>query len=172
MLPYFYRDRIGFLLLGNFVQSKWPRNEEALEEIGFMPFPKMLDIPVYENAPTDVFFIPKSTTKRKEAEAFLRFIAREDVQYALNKDLGYIPPNKKARSDEDRFIQAGSEMLRQAEGLAQFFDRDTIPEFDKIATPLLSEFLNTGDVAEVTRKLERARLQVFGSGTEAKAQVR
>ena len=47
-----------------------------MSDIGFMPFPKISDIPTYENAPTDVFFIPKNTKKIKEATEFLKFIAR------------------------------------------------------------------------------------------------
>lgn len=167
VLPLFYRNRIGFLLLGNFVASKWPKNEEITEDIGFMPFPKIADIPYYEDAPTDVFFIPANTKKIKEAQKFISFISRADVQSNLNKDLGYVPPNKKAIIGQDRFIQAGNKMLKQAAGLAQFFDRDTTPEFDKIATPLLSEFLNTGNIEDVTKKLENARRQVFGPIAES-----
>ncbi len=164
VLPLFYRNEIGFLLLGNFVSSKWPADESIVQDIGFMPFPKIDEqIPRYENAPTDVFFIPKNTQKVEAAKAFIRFIARADVQSNLNNELGYIPPNKESTVGKDRFIQAGQRMLSQADGIAQYFDRDTPPEFDKLATPLLSEFINTGNIKELTEKLENARLQVFDS---------
>ncbi|MDI9245323.1 ABC transporter substrate-binding protein [Marinobacter sp. CHS3-4] len=162
-LPLFYRNKIGFLLLGNFVASRWPTGDPLVEDIGFMPFPKINeDMPYYENAPTDVFMIPKSTPKVEEAKAFLRFIARADVQSSLNEGLGYLPPNKDGRVGDDRFIQEGARLLRRAEGVAQFFDRDTLPAFDKLATPLMAEFITTGDVEEMTKKLEHARIEVFG----------
>ena len=163
VLPNFYRNKIGFLLLGNFVASKWPTWEPVMKDIGFMPFPRINEnLPNYENAPTDVFFIAKSTDKVEEAKAFIRFIARPDVQSSLNEELGYIPPHREATAGDDRFIQAGHSLLSQADALAQYFDRDTPPAFDKIATPLLAEFVNTGNVEKLTRNLENGRARVFG----------
>ncbi|WP_100657759.1 ABC transporter substrate-binding protein [Alteromonas flava] len=163
LLPLFYRNQIGFLLLGSFVASRWPDNQELYDDIGFLPFPKMQDdFPYFENAPTDIFVIPKNTKQEKEAKAFIKFIARPDVQTALNHDLGYLPPNSKSTVGNDRFVQAGSQMFQRAEGLAQFFDRDAPPDFEKLATPLLADFITTGDIQSLTIELEKARLEVFG----------
>ncbi len=160
LLPEFYRNRIAFFLIGNFATSKWP--QLIVEDIGFMPFPKMKDIPLYEDAPMDVFMIPKNTKKLKEAEMFLKFMARADVQSQLNKELGFLPPNKDGVVGEDPFIQAGAKLLQKAKGVSQFFDRDTIPEFDKKAVPILAEFLNSGDLENASNRLEKARIEVFG----------
>ena len=166
VLPRFYRNKIAFLLVGNFVNSRWPDSPSLMQDIAFMPFPRIAkNIPYYENAPTDVFFIPRQTKKLKEAKTFLRYIARADVQSSLNERLGYVPPNNEAKIGQNRFIMAGQKILKGAEGLGQYFDRDTTPEFDKIATPLMAGiFLNTGDIKEITRKLEDARKKVFLSG--------
>lgn len=163
VLPLFYRNKIGFLLLGNFVASKWPTGEPLFADIHFMPFPRInKNMPYYEDAPTDVFMIPKNTTKVAEAKAFIQFIARADVQSFLNEGLGYLPPNKDGVVSEDRFIKAGAQLMSQAEGLAQYFDRDTHPDFDKLATPVLAEYISTGNIEEITNKLEHARMKVFG----------
>lgn len=164
VLPLFYRNKLGFLLLGNFVASKWPTDEPLFEDIGFMPFPEInKDMPYFENAPTDVFMIPKNATKVEEAKAFIRFIARADVQSSLNEGLGYLPPNKDGIVGEGRFIKEGERLLSRAEGLAQYFDRDTLPAFDQLATPLMAEFITNGNIEEITKKLEYARIKVFGS---------
>ena len=153
ILPLFYRNKVGFLLLGNFVSSKWPIGKPIMQDIGFMPFPRINEqIARYENAPTDVFFIVKSTKKIEESKAFIRFIARADIQSSLNAGLGYIPPHKEGVVGEDQFIKAGQKLLNQANGIAQYFDRDTPPEFDKLATPLLAEFIYTGNIEELIKK--------------------
>lgn len=163
VLPFFYRNKMGFMLLGNFVASRWPVRDPLFEDIGFMPFPTInRGIPYYENAPTDVFMIPKSTTKVAEAKAFLRFMARADVQITLNKDLGYLPPNREATVGEDRFIRDGAELISRAAGLAQYFDRDTPPAFDELATPLLADYISTGNIDALTEGLEAARITIFG----------
>ena len=159
VLPKFYRNKIGFILIGNFATSKFPKSR--IEDIGFMPFPKIQDIPLYEEAPMDVFMIAKSTKHVKEAELFIKFMARVDIQSVHNKRIGYLPPNKAATVGQNLFIQAGANMLKQAEGLTQYFDRDTLPAFAKKAVPFLAEFINTGNLKEVTEKLEQARKDVF-----------
>ena len=126
-----------------------------------MPFPKIKDIPLYEETPMDVFMIARKTKHLKEAELFIKFMARADIQSQHNKRIGYLPPNKAGIAGQDPFIQAGANMLKQAEGVTQYFDRDTLPEFAEKAVPVLAEFINTGDLQEVSEKLEQARHEVF-----------
>ncbi|BHH85575.1 ABC transporter substrate-binding protein [Desulforhopalus sp. 52FAK] len=160
VLPLLYRDQIGFTLIGNFVTGKLP--ELFKKDIGFIPFPTIdPSIPLFEEAPMDVFMIAKSSKKIKEAEMFIQYIAQADVQSKLNEALGYLPPNKKGTASSDMFIQAGEALLKEAEGVSQYFDRDTIPAFDKIVVPLLADFLETGDIQAVTENLEKAKKQVF-----------
>ncbi len=159
VLPQLYREQIGFFLIGNFVTNRF--SEKLIQDIEFMPFPKIRDIPLYEEAPMDVFMIPKNTKNRKNAEAFIKFLSRAEIQSQLNQGLGYLPPHKEGTVGQDRFIQSGAKLLNQAKGVAQYFDRDTLPEFDKRAVPILADFLSTGNLKEVTEKLEQARKDVF-----------
>lgn len=166
VLPQFYRDRIAFTLIGNFATSKFPKRR--IEEIGFMPFPQIKNIPLYEEAPLDVFMIARDTKNLKAAERFIKFMARADIQAQHNKELGYLPVNKSATAGKDPFTQAGASLLKQADGMTQYFDRDTIPEFAEKAVPLFAEFINTGNLQEITEKLEQARLAVFFKSNKQK----
>ncbi len=159
VLPKFYRDRIAFTLIGNFATSKFP--ERRIEEIGFMPFPKIKNIPLYEEAPMDVFMIARDTKNLKAAERFIKFMARADIQAQHNKELGYLPVNKSAPVGQDPFTQAGNRLLNRADGMTQYFDRDTLPEFAEKAVPLFAEFINSGNLQKITEDLEQTRLEVF-----------
>lgn len=159
VLPKIYRDKIGFILSGNFVTNRFPK--KISKDIGFMPFPRIKNISLYEEAPMDVFMIAKNTKNLKEAELFIKFMARADIQSEHNKHLGYLPPNKAGTISDDPFIKAGAKLLKNADAVTQYFDRETLPEFEKKAVPLLAEFINTGDLQEVTEKLEQIRKEVF-----------
>jgi len=161
VLPLFYRNSIAFLLIGNFISSRLPKQSIVYKDIGFMPFPKIKNIPRYEEAPMDVFMIAKNTKKIKKSELFLKFIARSDIQSKLNENLGYLPPNKDGIVGKDKFIRAGFQLLNQADGVSHYFDRDTIHEFDKKAVPILAEFINTGDIKRLTDQLEKIRKETF-----------
>lgn len=159
VLGSFYRDKIGFMLVGNFITKKFPQSIK--QDIGFMPFPKIKEIPLYEEAPTNVFMIPKNSKNIKEAEAFIKFIARVDNQSSLNKDLGSIPPHREGTVSLDPLVQAGATLLKKAKEVSQYFDRDTLPAFEKKAVIIFTEFTNTGDIKKATNLLEMARQDVF-----------
>lgn len=159
VLPSLYRKRMGFILIGNFVYNKLLATQH--ENIGFMPFPKLGKMPNYEDAPLDVFMISSRSRNIKEAEEFITFMAEADVQSKHNKGLGYLPPNKSAEVTGNYFIQSGAQLLNAATDVANYFDRDTVPEFDQVATPVLADFISTGDVEDTIIKLENYRLSIF-----------
>ncbi|WDE08503.1 carbohydrate ABC transporter substrate-binding protein [Thalassomonas viridans] len=163
ILPGLYREWFGFILIGNFVTNKLP--QQLIQDFSFMPFPQIANIPLYEKAPTEVFMIAKNTRKIKEAEAFIKFISQPEIQSMLNKALGYLPPHNAATIGQNDFIQFGAKLLKQAKGLAQYFDRETLPAFEKKAIPLLAEFIITGNIEQTTYKLEQARASIFLNNT-------
>jgi multiple sugar transport system substrate-binding protein len=161
VLPFFYRNEIAYTLIGNFVSTTIP--PQMGSDIGFMPFPTMnASVPRYEEAPMDVILIPKKAKHIKDAEAFVKFMARADVQSQFNESLGFLPPNKSGSTGQSAHIKEGAALLKQAKGVAQYFDRDTVPAFEAKAVPILVAFVGSGNVAEVTAKLEQARREVFG----------
>jgi multiple sugar transport system substrate-binding protein len=159
VFPYMYRNEIAFTLAGNFVSSKLPN--AMATSIGFMPFPKMSNIDDYEEAPMNVLIIPKSAKHIQNAERFIKFMARADVQSDLAAALGYLPANRAGTVGQGAFIRAGSDMLHKAAGISQYFDRDTVPAFEQKALPILVDFLKIGDIKKTTDMLEKVRKDSF-----------
>jgi multiple sugar transport system substrate-binding protein len=159
-LPGLYRDRVGMILIGNFLKEHLP--SALVGDIAFFPFPVIdANVPVYEEAPTEVFLIPTNARNKKAAEQFLAFVGRPDVQARLNDGLGYISPNLQSQRSDDYYIRIGSDTLRRAEGISQFFDRDTRQEMASEGTVIFSRFLTSANVDKTLNDLEEVRRRVF-----------
>ena len=159
VFPYMYRNEIAFTLAGNFVSSKLP--VAMINSIALMPFPKMSDIDDYEEAPMNVLIIPKSAKHIEDAEKFIKFMARADVQSDLAAELGYLPANRAGKVGQGTFTREGADMLHKAVGVSQYFDRDTVPAFEQKALPILIDFVKSGDIKKTTGLLENARKAAF-----------
>jgi len=143
-------------LIGNFIV---PDLEKAnvIDNIGFFQFP-IIDpkVGVFEDAPTDTFHIPAKAKNVENAKKFLAFIARPDIQTILTS--GTLPANKNSAAPTDRFKKAGFEMLSEADGLAQFYDRDSAPEMAKVGMQGFQEFMVHPDrLAAIRQTIETAR---------------
>lgn len=160
-LPYLYRGKAGMVFMGNFLVPQLP--EGIREDIGFFRFPQIKPgLPNYEDAPIDALIIPKNATNKEGARKLLAFFGRAEVQSEINAALGMIPPNRMARVADDRFIQAGAAMLAEAEGIAQFYDRDTPQEMFQPGMEAFVQFLNKPDsVDQLLEGLEVTRMRVF-----------
>jgi multiple sugar transport system substrate-binding protein len=87
---------------------------------------------------------------------------RPDILADFAYEVGNIPPNKYSRAPEDRFTIAGFEMLNAADGLAQFYDRDTSPEMASVGMEGFQEFMVNPDREDAIRqRLERERQRIF-----------
>ena len=148
--------KAAMYLIGNFMI---PDMESAgvVDNIGFFQFP-IIDpsVGVFEDAPTDTFHIPANAKNVENAKKFLSFIARPDVQTILTS--GTLPANNKSAAPTDRFKKAGFEMLNAADGLAQFYDRDSSPEMAKVGMEGFQEFMVYPDREKAIRtRLETER---------------
>lgn len=164
-LPYLYRDMAGTGLFGNFVTGEFAPRYEA--DFRFFPFPKINDVPRAEEAPTDIFLIPARSKHKENASKFLAFMARADIQEEMSRRLKTIPTNKYAAISNDRFIAQGSDLLQTADGVAQFFDRDTPKPMADTATVLFTDFMETGDVDTTLVALEAARRKFYRKSATA-----
>ena len=92
-------------------------------------------MPMYEEAPDRHLHIPAGAKNKEDARTFLRFVARRtDVQTEWNHPRSAAAAQQEgARSADDKFIKAGFELLSNAAGLAQFYDRDTRPKWPRQA---------------------------------------
>lgn len=157
--PMLMRGRIGFCLMSNGITAFIPR--EQLDDIGFAPFPKIVPGNNYEDSPVDVFAMPRNAVNRDEATVFLKYIARPDIQTKINANLGYLPPNIRSKIEGGDFASIGAKLIKNAKGLAQYFDRDTEPAFERLALPILNKFLKNGDIREYSEQMEAARISSF-----------
>jgi multiple sugar transport system substrate-binding protein len=117
---------------------------------------------MYEDAPTEAYMIPAGAENVEEAKLFLEFASRADVLADFAYEVGNIPPNSESRAPEDRFTLAGFEMLNSADGLAQFYDRDTDPEMASVGMQGFQEFMVNPDREDAIReRLETERQRIF-----------
>lgn len=143
-------------LIGNFIVPDLEK-AKVIDKIGFFQFP-IIDpkVGVFEDAPTDTFHIPAKAKNVENAKKFLAFIARPDIQTVLTS--GTLPANKNSAAPTDRFKEAGFKMLSEADGLAQFYDRDSAPELAKIGMQGFQEFMVHPDrLAAIRQTIETAR---------------
>jgi len=159
IFPLLYREKIGFTLMSNGITARIPAH--VLPQIGFMAFPDINPLHRYEEAPMDVLMVSKYTKNKRQVLDFLRFMARPDIQAEHNARMGYLPPNRRSSVIEGPFAKEGASLLRNSSGVSQYFDRDTVPEFEKAALPILADFFATGNSKLAIERIEAARLNVF-----------
>ncbi len=150
-------------LIGNFIM---PDMEAAGigDNMGFFQFPQINPaIGMYEDAPMDTYHIPAGAKNMDEAKLFLAYIASPEIQAQFAYATGNIPPNKYAEAPTIPLTKEGFEMLGAADGLAQFYDRDTNPELASAGMQGFQEFMVYPDREDAIReKIEVERINVFG----------
>jgi len=150
-------------VMGNFAVA--PLREAGLtdDQLGFMQFPEITPgIPMAEEAPTDTFHIPANAKNKEDARKFLAYLASADVQTEVNKILGQLPANKNSEVSDDPFIKAGFDLLSNAAGLAQFYDRDAPAEMAKAGMEGFQEFMIKPERRdEILKRLDKVQEKVY-----------
>ncbi|QUJ78198.1 extracellular solute-binding protein [Sulfitobacter albidus] len=150
-------------VMGNFAVA--PLREAGLtdDQLGFMQFPIINpDVPVAEEAPTDTIHLTANGKNKENAKKFLAYLARADVQTQINETLGQLPIHKDSTVGDDKFLQAGYEMLSNTDGgIAQFFDRDAPAEMAKAGMEGFQEFMVKPDrLDKILERLEKVRARI------------
>ena len=158
-----YQGKAAMMLIGNFIVPNFP--PEVKDHMDFFPVPKIVaDMPDYEEAPMDSVHVPAKAQNKEDAKKFMAFVARADVQEKINLALLQLPINKQAAIADDRFLKMGKELLDNAAGLSQFFDRDTSEDLATIAMKGFQEFMIKPDrLDKVLEDIERARKRIYKS---------
>jgi multiple sugar transport system substrate-binding protein len=157
-MPFMYHKLAGMTLMGNFFAGAMPST--LREDFKFFRFPVINpQIPVYEEAPLDLFMVPSYAKSNPSADKFLLFLAGKRFQEKFNETVSMISPNIQTKSSSDYFIQAGTQTLNAAQGVSQFFDRDTNAEMAGVATTVFTEFMDDKNINKALNKLESARQQ-------------
>ena len=150
-------------VMGNFSVDAYKNAGLTYDQIDFFKFPEITKgMPRAEEAPADAFFIPTNAKNKKDAKKWLAFVARPDVQSEWNKTIGQLPINSKAKVADDKFITEGFETLNTAVGLAQFYDRDAIPEMAAAGMEGFQEFMMKPDrLDKILKRLDKIESKVY-----------
>lgn len=159
-LPFLLKGEAAMYLIGNFVT---PQLGDQTENIGFFQFP-IIDpkMNVGEDAPMDTVHIPAKAKNKEDARKFLAYLASPDVQTQINAAINQIPTHKDAKAKDDYFLNKGIKMLGEADGQAQFFDRDTTPGMAKEGMKGFQEFMVKPErLDKILATLEKTRKREF-----------
>ncbi|MGB5998839.1 MAG: carbohydrate ABC transporter substrate-binding protein, partial [Marinomonas sp.] len=97
-----------------------------------------------------------------DARKFLKFMARAENQTLVNAALLQIPTNKHASAVDNYFLNKGVEVLSNASGTAQFYDRDTHPNMAKEGMKGFQEFMVKPErLDKILNRLEKVRQRTF-----------
>jgi len=159
-LPYFYRKRGAMYLIGSFILSKMP--ERFKQDVGFFRFPQIdASIPLYEEAPLNILFIPSQSKHKSAAKKVLSFFAQPDVSYQLNQVSGYLSPNAMSQEVDDELVLASSRHLKSSAGFSYFFNRNSPPETGREGTKLLGKFFfDPHDLDYYVQEFEKLRATI------------
>jgi multiple sugar transport system substrate-binding protein len=157
-----YSGKAAMMLIGNFIVANFP--PDVRDRMDFVAFPSMRrDVGRFEDAPVNTIHIPARARNKEDAKRFLAFVMRADVQEQLNKATLLIPVNLNAAVADDRFIVRGRDLLARADGLAQYFDRDTSEDLANIAMKGFQEFMLYPERLDaILATIERARSRIYG----------
>ena len=73
-----------------------------------------------------------------------------------------IPVNRKASVADDPFLRKGRDLLSRADGLMQYFDRETSEDLATVAMKGFQEFMVDPDrLDQVIESIERARKRIY-----------
>ena len=159
-LPFLLKGEAAMYLIGNFVT---PQLGDQEENVGFFQFP-IIDPTknVGEDAPMDTVHIPAKAKNKADARKFLAYLANPDVQTQINAAINQIPPHKDAKAADNYFLNIGIKMLGEADGQAQFFDRDTTPGMAKEGMKGFQEFMVKPERLEkILKSMEKTRKREF-----------
>jgi multiple sugar transport system substrate-binding protein len=159
--PFMYNGQAAMYLIGNFITPNFPTELDG--KLGFFQFP-IIDpsVPVAEDAPMDTIHIPSKAKNKEDARKFLAFVAQPEIQQLINESMKQIPTNSKAKVMDDPFLNVGVQILAEADGTAQFYDRDTDPAMAKEGMKGFQEFMVKPErVDSILKRLEKVRKRTF-----------
>ncbi len=158
----FANGEAAMYVMGNFSVDAYKNAGLTYDQIDFFQFPKIADLPMAEEAPADAFFIPSGAKNKEDARKFLAFIAQPEIQTEWNATIGQLPPNAKATVSDDKFIQQGFNVVSNAAGLAQFYDRDAPAEMAKAGMEGFQEFMIKPErMMAILERLDKIQERVY-----------
>lgn len=160
-LPYFYRNLCGMNLMGNFFMANVP--DTVKSDIGFFAFPQLdKSMPRYENVPLDIVVLNKNTKFPNAALSFIAFLSQESSLTELANYVGKVSPHINSQQEGGNLVPEGKLHIESAAGFAQYFDRDTTPDFAQQAFRVFKQFVNGNlSILEAQQQLDAARKSIL-----------
>ena len=160
------QDKAGMYLMGQFIMDSIPDENKA--NFDFVRFP-IIDpnVPIGEDAPTDGFFAAAKAPNPEQAKAFLAFLGSKEMQEYVAKELNRVPVSTEVDPSifKPETLQ-GIELLKGADYVAQFYDRDTTPEMAEKGMAAFQQFWsNPDDIDNILAQLEKDRANDLLAGT-------
>jgi multiple sugar transport system substrate-binding protein/raffinose/stachyose/melibiose transport system substrate-binding protein len=161
-VPFMVRGEAAMYLMGQFLLDSVPDDIE--DDVDFFQFP-VIDpsVPLGEDAPTDGYMIPAKAKNPEDAKKFLKFLASPEAQQIQVEIVGRIVTSKEIPMDlYPAPTQKGIQMMQGVDALAQFYDRDTIPEMaDKGMDGFMEFWYKPGNIGKILDRLEKDRARIF-----------
>ncbi len=160
-LEYLEDEEAAMYLMGSFIHDS--ATDELSEKLSFFPFPEIEKSPTVVEAPIDGYMLPAEARNVEAAEEFLRFAASVEGQENWARDVGRVVPNPNVPEDAyDEETRKEMELISEAEGIAQFLDRDMEEDFAITMMSYLIEFWeNPHNYMDVLERLEDERQDYF-----------
>ena len=166
-VPFMAQGKAAMYLMGQFILDSVP--PEIKDDMDFFQFPIIdANVPVGEDAPTDGYMIPAKAKNPAAAKKFLQFLASRESQEIQVKKVGRIVTNSDIPLDlYPAATQKGITMMQGVDAVAQFYDRDTLPEMaDKGMNAFIEWWYNPDKLDEILARLDKERDRIFKQAQE------
>lgn len=161
-VQFMVRGEAAMYLMGQFILDSVPDDME--DDMDFFQFP-VIDpsVPLGEDAPTDGYMIPKKAKNVEAAKKLLKFLASPEAQQIEVEKTGRVVTNIEIPMDlYPPPTQKGIKMMQGVDALAQFYDRDTIPEMaDKGMDGFMEWWYKPDNIEQILERLEKDRQRIF-----------
>ncbi len=161
----FNQGDAAMYLMGQFILDSTA--EEVQDDVDFFRFPIIdPDMPIGEDAPTDGYFMSVNANNVDGGKKFLAFMGSAEAQSVVVKELGRLAVNP----DVDASLytpmqQKGLDLIKGADLVVQFYDRDTTPEMADVGMNGMMAFwddpYNDEALDDILAELEAARQEIF-----------
>ncbi|MEF2074067.1 ABC transporter substrate-binding protein [Consotaella aegiceratis] len=154
------RHKAGFMNIGSYVEKEIPEDQQS--NLHLAPFPKIADVPRFEDFTVDSIHIPANAKHKDVGREFLAYFYQPQNLGLYNEAKAYVPARTDLPPSKDPLINEQVESLKSVAGTAQFFDRDTNPDMAQEAMKGFQEFMVFPDRREqILARLEKTRMRVY-----------
>ncbi len=158
------QGKAAMYLMGQFISDSPNLSDEAKADLDFVRFP-IIDPkqPIGEDAPTDGYFMSVNAKNPEGGKKFLAFMGSPEAQEVMVKELKRLPVTTKVDPALFNDVQKkGIELIKGADLVLQFYDRDTTPEMAEAGMNAMMSFWDDPTkIDAILADLEATRQQVF-----------